>query len=30
MREDRISGYFYNERFSEINEEKCTGFQTMA
>ena len=27
---NRISGYFYNERFSESNEEKCTAFQSMA
>ena len=27
---NRISGYFYNERFSEGNEEKCTAFQSMA
>ena len=26
---DRISGYLYDELFSEINEEKCT-FQSMA
>ena len=30
MREDRISGYLYNEFFSEINEEKCAAFQSMA
>ena len=30
MIEDRISGYLYNELFSEINEEKCTAFQSMA
>ena len=27
---NRISGYLYNERFSECNEEKCTVFQSMA
>ena len=30
MIEDRISGYLYNELFSEINEKKCTAFQSMA
>ena len=30
MIEDRISGYLYNELFSEINEEKYTAFQSMA
>ena len=30
MIEDRSSGYLYNELFSEINEEKCTAFQSMA
>ena len=28
--ENRISGYLYNELFSESNEEKCTAFQSMA
>ena len=26
MIENRISGYLYNEFFSENNEEKCTAF----
>ena len=30
MTGNRISGYFYNERLSESNEEKCTAFQSMA
>ena len=30
MIEERISGYLYNELFSEINEEKYTAFQSMA
>ena len=30
MIENRISGYLYNELFSESNEEKCTAFQRMA
>ena len=30
MVENRISGYLYNELFSESNEEKCTAFQSMA
>ena len=30
MIENRISDYFYNEFFSESNEEKCTDFQSMA
>ena len=30
MIENRISGYLYNELFSESNEEKCTAFQSMA
>ena len=30
MIEDRISGYLYNELFSESNEEKCTALQSMA
>ena len=30
MIENQISGYFYNECFSEINEEECTAFQSMA
>ena len=30
MIEDRISGYLYDKRFSEINEEKCAAFQSMA
>ena len=29
MIENHISGYFYNELFSESNEEKCTAFQSM-
>ena len=29
MIENRISGYLYNELFSESNEEKCTAFQRM-
>ena len=29
MIENRISGYLYNEPFSESNEEKCTAFQIM-
>ena len=28
MIENRISGYLYNELFSERNEEKCTAFQS--
>ena len=30
MIDDRISGYLYNELFSEINKEKYTVFQSMA
>ena len=30
MIENHISGYLYNELFSESNEEKCTAFQRMA
>ena len=30
MIENRVSGYLYNELFSESNEEKCTAFQSMA
>ena len=30
MIENRISGYFLNELFSESNKEKCTAFQNMA
>ena len=30
MIENRISGYLYNELFSESNKEKCTAFQNMA
>ena len=30
MIENRISGYLYNELFSESNKEKCTAFQGMA
>ena len=30
MIEDSISGYLYDELFREINEEKCTAFQSMA
>ena len=30
MIENRISGYLFNERFSDSNEEKCTAFQNMA
>ena len=30
MIENRISGYLYNELFSERNEEKCTAFQSLA
>ena len=30
MIENSISGYLYNELFSESNEEKCTAFQRMA
>ena len=29
MIENRISGYFYNELFSEINGEKFAAFQSM-
>ena len=29
MIENRISGYFYNERFSEIDGKKFTAFQSM-
>ena len=29
MLENHISGYLYNELFSESNEEKCTTFQSM-
>ena len=29
MIENRISGYFFNEIFSESNKEKCTAFQSM-
>ena len=29
MIENRISGYLYNELFSNSNEEKCTTFQSM-
>ena len=28
--ENRISGYLYNELFSEINEEKCAAFRSKA
>ena len=27
--ESRISGYLYNELYSECNEKKCTAFQSM-
>ena len=30
MIENRVSGYLYNELFSESNKEKCTVFQSMA
>ena len=30
MIENRISGYLYNELFSESNKEKCTAFHGMA
>ena len=30
MIENRISGYLYNELFSEGDEEKCSAFQSMA
>ena len=30
MIENCVSGYLYNELFSESNEEKCTPFQRMA
>ena len=30
MKDDRISGYLYNELFSKINEENWTAFQSMA
>ena len=30
MIENQISGYLYNELFSENNEEKCKAFQSMA
>ena len=30
MIENRISGYFCNELFSESNKEICTAFQSMA
>ena len=30
MIENRVSGYLYNELFSESNGEKCTVFQSMA
>ena len=30
MIENRISGYLYNELFSNSNEEKCTTSQSMA
>ena len=30
MIENCISGYFYNELFSESNKEKCTDFESMA
>ena len=30
MSENRTSGYFYNELFSESNEAKCTTFQRLA
>ena len=30
MIENQISGYLYNELFSEKNEEKCMAFQRMA
>ena len=30
MIENRISGYQYNDLFSESNEEKCKPFQIMA
>ena len=30
MLENRLSGYLYNQLFSESNKEKCTAFQSMA
>ena len=30
MIENRISGYLYNELFSQSNKEKCTDFESMA
>ena len=30
MKENQVSGYLYNELFSESNEEKCTAFQSIA
>ena len=30
MIENRVSGYLYNEPYSESNEEKCAVFQSMA
>ena len=30
MIENCISGYLYNELFSQRNEEKCTAFQSLA
>ena len=30
MIENCISGYLYNELFSQRNEEKCTTFQSLA
>ena len=30
MKENRASGYLYNELFSESNKEKCTAFQSIA
>ena len=30
MIENCVSGYLYNELFSESNEEKCMAFQRMA
>ena len=30
MIENRISGYLYNDLFSESNEEKCTAFENLA
>ena len=30
IKENRISGYLYNEPFSESSEEKCTVLQSIA